>query len=89
MMIPQLFCTISPDHTNYDLVRLNAQKRVLKAKRANPDLDIFEKIPFYPFSFSGICSRCLSGDDTDYGANVAKISKVSNCKMRQNETKLG
>jgi len=25
------------------------KKRVLKVKRANPDLDIFEKIPFYPF----------------------------------------
>jgi hypothetical protein len=86
MMIPPFFDTCSVKITNYALVRLNAQKRVLKAKRANPDLDIFEKIPFYPFSFSGICSRCLSGDDTDYGANVAKISKVSNCKM---DTKLG
>jgi len=26
----------------------------------------------------------LSGDDTDYGANVAKITKMTNCKRRQN-----
>ena len=63
-----------------------AKKRVLKVKRPNPDLDIFGKIPFYPFSFSGIYSRRAFGDVTDYGANVAKISKVSKCTL---DTKLG
>jgi len=66
-----------------------AKKRVLKVKRPTPDLDIFEKIPFYPFSFSGIYSRLLSGDDTENGVNVAKISKVSKCKNRQNQTNVG
>jgi hypothetical protein len=86
MMIPLFFDTFSVKTANYALVRLNAQKRVLKAKRANPDLDIFGKIPFYPFSFSGIYSRRGFGDVTDYGANVAKISKVSKCTL---DTKLG
>jgi hypothetical protein len=75
-----------PKNEEYALVRLNAQKRVLKVKRANPDLDIFGKIPFYPFSFSGIYSILFFGDVTEYGANVAKISKVSKCNM---DTKLG
>jgi hypothetical protein len=85
-MIPLHFNVSVIKNVNYALIRLNAQKRVLKVKRANPDLDIFGKIPFYPFSFSGIYSRLLFGDVTDYGANVAKISKVSKCNM---DTKLG
>ena len=85
-MIPLHFDVSMMKTVNYALVRLNAQKRVLKVKRANPDLDIFGKIPFYPFSFSGIYSRRAFGDVTDYGANVAKISKVSKCTL---DTKLG
>jgi len=62
----------------------HARKRVLKAKRPNPDLDIFGKIPFYPFCVSGIYSRLLSGDVTEYDVNVAKITRMSNCTLRQN-----
>ena len=66
----------------------HAKKRVLKAERPNPDLDIFGKIPFYPFCVSGIYSRLLSGDVTEYGVNVAKITRMSNCTLRQNWGKI-
>jgi hypothetical protein len=66
----------------------NAQKRVLKVKRPNPDLDIFEKVQFYHFYVSGIYSRLLSGDVTEYGVNVAKITRMSKCTLKQNGGKI-
>ena len=66
----------------------HAKKRVLKAKRPNPDLDIFGKIPFYPFCVSGIYSIFISGDVTEYGVNVAKITRMSKCTLRQNWGKI-
>ena len=87
-MIPLCFDASMTKNVNYALVGLNAQKRVLKVKRANPDLDIFGKIPFYPFCVSGIYSRLLSGDVTEYGVNVAKITRMSNCTLRQNWGKI-
>ena len=42
-MIPRAFEMNSRDFVNYALVRLNAQKRVLKAERPNPYLDIYLK----------------------------------------------
>ena len=66
----------------------HAKKHVLKVKWPNPDLDIFGKIPFYPFCVSGIYRRLLSGDVTEYGVNVAKISRMSNCTLRQNWGKI-
>ena len=50
------------------------ENRVLKVKRATPDLDIFEIWSFYPNGVSGRSSRRNHSDVTDYGANVAKIS---------------
>jgi len=61
----------------------HAQKRVLKAERPNPDLDIFGKVQLYHFCVSGIYSILLSGDVTEYGVNVAKITRMSNCTLRQ------
>lgn len=89
------------DHASYECCQNNienrklcsrqakhAKKRVLKAKRPNPDLDIFGKIPFYPFCVSGIYSIFISGDVTEYGVNVAKITRMSNCTLRQNWGKI-
>ena len=47
---PLVFDEKTGEIVNYALVRLNAKKRVLKAIRPNPDLDIFEKKPKNPFS---------------------------------------
>jgi hypothetical protein len=63
------------------------ENRVLKVKRATPDLDIFEIRPFYPNCVSGRSSRCNFDVVTDYGANVAIIMKVQKCIFRQNQTK--
>ena len=61
-MAPELICekhlTVAPlvfdgktgEFVNYALVRLNAQKRVLKAIRPIRDLDIYLKKPKNPFS---------------------------------------
>lgn len=63
-----------------------AKNRVLKVKRPNRDLDIYFFRPLYPFRVSGIYSFFFSGDVTEDGVNVAKMSKVSYCKIRQNQT---
>jgi hypothetical protein len=65
-----------------------AKNRVLKARRPIPDLDIYFFRPLYPFRVSGIYSFFISGDVIEDGVNVAKMSKVQYCKIRQNEGKI-
>ena len=47
---PPVFKKHVTEFANYALVRLNAQKRVLKAERPIPDLDIYLKKQKNPFS---------------------------------------
>ena len=62
------------------------KNRVLKARRPIRDLDIYFFRPLYPFRVSGIYSFFISGDVTEDGVNVAKMSKVHYCKTGQNRT---
>ena len=64
-----------------------AKNRVLKARRPIRDLDIYFFRPLYPFRVSGIYSFFISGDVTEDGVNVAKMSKVHYCKTLPNQTK--
>jgi len=64
---------------NYALVGLNVRKTRFKSRMAKPVFGhLFKKtkLPFFPET---IYRRFVFGDITEYGANVAKISKVHLC----------
>ena len=79
MTIPRDFKRTVEEFVNYALVGLNARKSCFKSGTAESGFGhLFKKTkkPFFPES---IYSRFVSGDITEYGVNVAKISKVQYC----------
>ena len=66
----------SGEIVNYALVRLNAQKTCFKSRTAKPVFGHLLKKTKKPFFPQTISSRFVFGDITEYGVNVAKISKV-------------
>jgi hypothetical protein len=75
-MPPRVFWLKSGEIVIYALVRLNAQKTRFKSRTAKPVFGHLLKKTKKPFFTESIYRRFVSGDMTEYGVNVAKISKV-------------
>lgn len=87
-MTPLFFDGKTSEFVNYALVRLNAQKTRFKSRTADPGFGHFWKKTKKPFFPKTIYSIFFSGDITEYGLNVAKISKVHFDKLLQITTLL-
>ena len=86
--IPRVFKGNAEEIENYALVRLNTQKTRFKSRMAKPGFGHFWKKTKKPFFPKSIYSRFVFGDITEYGVNVAKISKVHFDKNTTNTTLL-